>query len=947
MFGKPLHSKLMAAVAVLLAGTTAALFLISEWDKERAEQAAEGGMPTALAHHLEQLKQALPGTGGESSEGPGSAAELAFFQRAFPDADIPLARIEGARAAARTLRGKGFPTGKGRPGTWVSVGPSNAVYPFFPLRTNALYLPNEYAAGGRTTTLAIGPDCVPGHCRLWAATSGGGVWRTDNALTGEPHWTYLSAPFGMNTVGSIAVDPNDSTGDTIWAGTGEGNTCGSGCVAGVGLYRSTDGGNTWTGPFGNSVFNVRGVGTIAVKPGDPNTIYAGSAFAVRGYASTCCYGATSAYRATIPNAPVWGLYKSTDGGATWTRIHNGAATLVGCDDNAVVAANTTPCSPRGVRKVVFDPSDANIVYAASYSRGVWRSNDGGTTWTQIKSSLDSTNPTTRPDIAVTRLANGKTRMYVGEGSQGTPYSRLFRSDDVATGAPAFTDLTSSNPANPGYGSYNFCTGQCWYDNFVVTPVGYPDIVYLGGSYQYGETGRISNGRGVVLSTDAGASFTDMTMDSTDLVHPNAMHPDQHSLVVDPGNPFQFFEASDGGIVRSSGEFADASASCNSRGLSPTRLARCRQLLSRIPTLLESLNKGLTTLQFQSVSVSPFNSNLVQGGTQDNGTWQSTGNPVKWLNTIIGDGGQSGFDAANSHFRFHTFFEASPEVNLSDGDIAEWNWIGDPIFETEAQGFYVPIISDPRVSGTMYVGTAHVWRTKTHGLGLNDLATFRLHCNEWTGDFPPSFTCGDWQPLGDPANAGRLTNAFWGDRDGGFVAAVERATSDNSTLWSATTTGRVFVSKNANADPASAVTFTRIDTLSLVDPNRFVTGIYIDPADANHAWISYSGFNAATTSTPGHVFEVAYNPVAGTATWTDRSNDAGDVPITDIVRDDLTGDLYASSDFGVFRLASGSSSWTLAAPGMPHVAVPGLTIIPGARKLYAATHGLGVWLLNLP
>ena len=64
----------------------------------------------------------------------------------------------------------------------------------------------------------------------------------------------------------------------------------------------------------------------------------------------------------------------------------------------------------------------------------------------------------------------------------------------------------------------------------MTPAGYPDIVYLGGSYSYGETGGISNGRGVVLSTDAGVSFTDMTMDGTDPVHPNGLHPDQHFLV---------------------------------------------------------------------------------------------------------------------------------------------------------------------------------------------------------------------------------------------------------------------------------------------------------------------------------------------------------------------------------------------------------------------------------
>ncbi len=938
MKDRRLRFVLLASCVTVLVGTLVTALFMREWEEAAG---GEGNLPPALSRHLEQLKQALPGTGGESSEGPGSADELAFFQRAFPDQDIPLARFETAQADARAIRARGFATGKGRPGTWVTVGPSNALYPFSEFRTNSLYVPNEYAAGGRTTALAIAPVCVPGNCRLWAATSGGGVWRTDNALTGEPHWTYLSASFAGNAVGSITVDPNDPSGNTVWAGTGEGNTCGSGCVAGVGVYKSTDGGNTWTGPLGSSVFKLRGVGTIAVKPGEPDTIYAGSAFAVTGHASSCCYGGGTPYRALIPGAPPWGLYRSTDAGASWTYIHNGAATIAECGiDIAAVVSNATPCSPRGVRKVVIDPSNADIVYAASYARGVWRSSDGGTTWTQIKPSLNTAQVTTRPEIAVTPLPYGKTRMYLAEGNIGDPYSRLFRSDDVATGSPVFTDLTSSSLANPGYGSYNYCTGQCWYDNFVVTPAGHPDIVYLGGSYQYGETGGISNGRGVVLSTDAGVSFTDMTMDSTDAIHPNAMHPDQHSLVTNPNNPYQFFEASDGGIVRSSGELADASVNCGSRGLAGAALTRCSQLLSRVPTLLESLNKGLTTLQFQSLSVSPFNANLLQGGTQDNGTWQSTGNPVKWLNMMVGDGGQSGFDAVNPHFRFHTFFDASPDVNFSDGAIADWNWVADPIFGTGAL-FYVPIISDPRVSGTMFVGTLRVMRTKTHGRGSMTLAELRQHCNEWTGDF--AVTCGDWVQLGPTT----LTTSTLGDRSGGTVAAVERAPSDTSTLWAATTNGRVFVSKNAAAEPASSVAFVRIDSLASNDPNRFVTGIYIDPTNPNRAWISYSGFNAATPTLPGHVFEVVYSPSAGTATWTSLDYDLGDLPITDVVRDRVSGDLFASSDFGVFRLASGSTSWTLAAPGMPNVSVAGLTIVPGARKLYAATHGLGAWLLNLP
>lgn len=92
---------------------------------------------------------------------------------------------------------------------------------------------------------------------------------------------------------------------------------------------------------------------------------------------------------------------------------------------------------------------------------------------------------------------------------------------------------------------------------------------------------------------------------------------------------------------------------------------------------------------------------------------------------------------------------------------------------------------------------------------------------------------------------------------------------------------------------------------------------------------------------------AYNPAAGTATWVDVSHDLGDIPVTDVVRDDVTGNLSASTDFVVSRLLAGTTGWVAAAPGMPNAEVAGVTIAPCARKRYAATHGLSVCVLNLP
>lgn len=931
------HTLTGVSVAVLAIAAGFVAIQLSGATPTPAAAVGDGEMPTALARHLEELYQTVPGDAGMSREGPASAAEEAFAERAYPADTISIAQVERAKSSFNTAFSRPFPVNKDKKGVWSSIGPSRALYPDTEFRNSFNYVPNDYVAGGRTTSIAISHVCLPFLCRAWITPAGGGVWGTLNIRAATPKWFYLGGPLGINAAGAVTIDRNDPFGNTIYVGTGEANICGSGCVAGVGLYKSTTGGLTWSGPIGKNELAGKGIGEIVIKPGDPKTIYVGTTTALRGMSSVCCSGVTR----PVPDAAKWGLYKTTDGGQTWSFIHNGSVNAADCTGSTAEFTNGAICSPRGVRHVELDPKNPSIVYASSYARGVWRSPDGGATWTQIKPSLNSAVITTRAAISVNALPNGKTRMYVYEGNQGQNFSRLSRSDDVATGAPTFTDLTSSNVADPGFAWFDICTPQCWYDVFVYSPPGYPDIVYAGGDYAYGET--VANKRGVILSTDAGVSGTDMTFDGTDIDHPNGLHPDQHDIVTDPTNPFRFFETNDGGVMRSSGTFVDRSSWCDDprRGLNPTTKARCQQMLSKIPSKLEGVNSGLSTLQFMSLSVSPHDSSLLQGGTQDNGTWENKGQVTTWVNTMIGDGGQSGWDVANPAFRFHTFFDATVDVNFDNGDIADWIWTGDPIFGIPGTQFYAPVISDPTVSGTMFVGTGFtVHRTKTFGLGSRTVAEANAICNEWTGSFTE--VCGDWEELGTT----RLTAAGWGDRAGGAVAAVERTAADNSSGWAATTTGRVFVSKNVDADPAAAVSWTRIDDDVTVDPNRFVSSIYVDPTNGNHAWISYSGFGVNTPGTPGHIFEVTFDPVAGTSTWVDLSYDLGDQAVTDLVRDDPTGDLYAATDFGVLRLAGGTTTWTKSAPGMPNVEVTGLTIVPGARILYAASHGLSAWRLNL-
>src|SRR5437667_5488797 len=129
-----------------------------------------------------------------------------------------------------------------------------------------------------------------------------------------------------------------------------------------------------------------------------------------------------------------------------------------------------------------------------------------------------------------------------------------------------------------------------------------DTVYLGGSYDYGNYGSVNNGRAFIRSTDAGVSFTDMTWDATTAptppgsccqpnpVAPNGQHPDSHAIVAIPGTNSVIF-GGDGGLTRSSGQFADISSQCSDyRGLTGAGLALCQQMLSSVPTYLYNLNK---------------------------------------------------------------------------------------------------------------------------------------------------------------------------------------------------------------------------------------------------------------------------------------------------------------------------------------------------------------------
>ena len=171
------------------------------------------------------------------SEGP---AQEAYDNRAYPAAFVAARNSRSAAYAANAI-GR-LPGGKAT--NWQEVGPSGVP-------ASALVASESTGAstgtiyGGRTTAIAISPDCHANNCKVFIGAAGGGVWEADNALAPQLNWQPSGNGIPSNAIGSIVFDPNDPKGGTLYAGTGEPNGS-SDSEAGVGLFKSTDFGQSWT-----------------------------------------------------------------------------------------------------------------------------------------------------------------------------------------------------------------------------------------------------------------------------------------------------------------------------------------------------------------------------------------------------------------------------------------------------------------------------------------------------------------------------------------------------------------------------------------------------------------------------------------------------------------------------------------------------------------------------
>jgi hypothetical protein len=484
----------------------------------------------------------------------------------------------------------------------------------------------------------------------------------------------------------------------------------------------------------------------------------------------------------------------------------------------------------------------------------------------------------------------------------------------------------------------------------------------------------------------------MTYDATDNLQPHGAHPDQHSIVTKPDDWKTFLETGDGGIIRSNGNFVNDSGDCTAVHHLPAgsnALARCLAVTDRIPELLQSINKGLNTLHFYQMTYNPNRRGELAAGAQDNGSWMRAPGTNTWIETFVADGAYNGFDATDANYSSLSWQGGSLAILDEPRNQQAPFWIADttrtsgasPPYDyfREAAAFIVPTVFHPKVSKLMFTGNEHMFRSTNGGVNPNfAYAKVKLHCNLWFGDGDinengtyerPIDVCDDWKPMGDPDMRGRLTYGplalcptvpggpwntpctgpfpFGEDRSGGHVSIDTPSASDSNVVWAGTSAGRIFITTNAGAADPATIVWKRIDPSSAADPPRYPSDIYVDPSDPYHAYITYSGYNQVTPATPGHVFEVQFNPTTNVATFTNLDGTGkralGDLPVGTIERDESTGTLYAGTDFGLIR--SSHSGWR-AVKGIPTTTVPNLVINQKRDVMYVTTHGFGAWRLGL-
>lgn len=679
--------------------------------------------------------------------------------------------------------------------------------------------------GGRTEAVAG----VPGTDTFYMGAVAGGVWKTTNAgLNWEPLFDHEPT----QAIGAVAVSPSDP--NIIYVGTGE-PCLREDITYGDGMYKSTDGGKSWTHI---GLKDTRHIASILIDPRNPNVVLV----AAIGHA----FG---------PNEER-GVFRTTDGGASWTKV-------------LYKDANT------GATDLVFDPRNSHIVYAALYQErrlpwtfegggpgsGIYKSTDGGKTWKQIEGN--GLPPGVLGKIGLAVGANGHRVYALLEATNDK--SGLYVSDDAGK-------------------SWRFVNGdhrltqRGWYFIHVFADPQNTDGLYV-------------LDVGMYHSTDGGHLFSRVRVP----------HGDNHGMWIDPGNPKRMIVGNDGGATIST----DHGDTWSTEENQPTGQFYHVATDNRFPYYIYGAQQDLSSVAIASRTAHGYI------GRQD---WYGVGGGESGY--IVPDPADPDIVYGGTYFGILTRFNKHTEQSLLISP-----WPDDPDGWPAADQKYrftwtMPIAISPENPNVLYFAAQVLFKSTDRG-------------QSWTV-ISPDLSRNDKSkqgPSGGPVAKDQASAEYYD-----LIYTVAESPVKQGVIWAGTDDGLIWVTRDGgqhwdNVTPKDIPAWSKV---ALIDPS---------PEQAGTAYAAVDNFKN------DDLHPYAYKTTDYGKTWTLITNGISDGAIVRAVREDpkRAGLLFAGTEQGVYLSFNDGGNWQPLKMNLPAVPVRDLTI--KGDDLIIATHGRAFWSLD--
>jgi photosystem II stability/assembly factor-like uncharacterized protein len=685
---------------------------------------------------------------------------------------------------------------------------------------------------GRLHDVAMDPK---DPATLYVAAATGGLWKSTNkGVTWKP--IFDGQP--DNTFGAIAIFARDPK--IVWAGTGEQNNRQSSSWGG-GVYRSTDGGETWTYL---GLHHTRSIARIVVHPADPNVAFVAAA--------------GNLWTGNVER----GVFKTTDAGKTWSKVLY-IDTFTGATD------------------LVMDPRDAGVLYAATYQRlrkaygfngggpgsAIYKTKDAGATWTKLENGIPSGDKgriglaiaASKPDVLVATIEHAT--------AGGT-----YRTEDAGA---SWKRMSATNP-RPMY--YSKPTIDPTNDKRVWLP-----------------------GVSIIKSEDGGATFQE---EPTSPTYDVGLKTDHHVLRVDPANPAHIYVAGDGGLHES------------------FDMGKTYVRVNNIPVA-----------QVYRIAVDNRDPYWVYAGLQDNHSFMGPSATRHWLGILNQDWIEIGFSDGTGKAVDKTdgrkVYSSSSGGNLTlvdpiTGDTMPINPrppAGEPPYRFD---WDAPLMASRHTSGTVY-------------LGGNRLFTSRDFGSTWTRseDLTRSINRDTLEMMGVINRDIRLSR-----NDGDNISEISNVAEsplDPKILWVGTDDGNVQLTRDGGA------TWTEWSkSIAGVKDGTFVGDIVASSASPGTAYVSFDAHR------DGDFAPYLFKTTDFGKSWT--------AVVEGLPKDDASirglaeypgrpNVLFAGTERALFVTHDGGAHWTRLTANLPTTRYDDILVHPRTKDLILATHGRGIWILD--